>query len=332
MACRFQKFDRSRLEILPLESRNHGLTLSDIAPLKRRRPVKKVFRVIASRLAAARERGASSVLMIGAHVIRSGVQRYIIDLMERGWITCLAMNGAGMIHDFEFSLIGATTESVARYIPDGRFGLWRETGRVNEIVSRAAKKRLGLGEAVGRVIEEESFPHRDISLLACAYRLGVLVTVHVGLGYDIVHQFPNCSGAAYGATSYRDFLRFTRCLEFLEGGVLMNFGSSVMAPEVYLKGLAMARNAARQDGKSISRFCTLVCDVKRLPRRYHREPRRDDPSYYFRPWKTMLVRTVRDDGEGYYVRGFHSTTIPQLWTAMTAPRVKTSGSNGGGGR
>src|SRR5947199_2058715 len=155
--------------------------------------------------------------------------------MERGLLTHLAMNGAGPIHDWEFALIGASTESVARYIQTGEFGLWTETGRMNDAIRAAAAQRIGLGEALGRAILEGPFPHRDVSVLAAAARLGVPVTVHVGIGYDILHQHPNCDGAALGAASYRDFLVFTESVSRLEGGVLFNFGSAVMGPEVYLK-------------------------------------------------------------------------------------------------
>jgi len=236
--------------------------------------------------------------------------------MERGWLSVLAMSGAGVIHDFEFALVGATTESVARYIREGQFGLWQETGRINDIVAAAAQDRLGLGEAVGRKIVEDGFPHRDISVLAAGYRLGIPITVHVGIGYDIVHEHPNCDGAAYGATSYTDFLRFAKVLESLQGGVVMNFGSAVMAPEVFLKALAMVRNLARQDGGEITKFTTLVCDLKELPKSYRQEASREDSAYYFRPWKTMLVRSVAEGGESYYLQGHHATTIPQLWTAL----------------
>ena len=314
----FEEFDRSRLEILPLSSRRHNLTFEDILPLKEQVSVQGTFRRVAEKVVSARNRGAAVILMAGGHVVRSGVQRYLIDLMEQGLLSCIALNGAGMIHDFEFSLIGATTESVAAYIPRGHFGLWRETGRINGIVSRAAKKGMGLGEAVGRFIEEEHLPFREISLLRTAHLLGIPVTVHVSLGYDIVHEFPNCDGAAYGAASYTDFLRFAMILESLEGGVVMNFGSAIMGPEVYLKALSMARNVARQEGGEISHFTTLVCDLQKLPKHYRQEPSPENPSYYFRPWKTLLVRTVKDGGESYYVRGRHSQTIPQLWTAIMA--------------
>ena len=323
---RFPVFDRSRLNIAPLCERKHDLDLSAILPLQPSLTVEQSFKSVAVRIVAAKARNSAVVMMMGAHVIRDGVQNYLIDLMQRGYIRCVALNGGGMIHDFEFAMIGATTESVTMYIREGQFGLWQETGRINDIVSVAAKENLGLGEALGRVIEEEKFPNRDISLMAAGYRLGIPVTIHVGIGYDIVYEHPNCNGAAFGTTSYTDFLRFAKVLESLKGGVVMNFGSSVMAPEIYLKALAMVRNVARQEGRQISRFTTLVCDLVHLPDNYHQEASRDDPYYYFRPWKTMLVRTVADGGESFYVRGNHAQTIPQLWTAIDMLESKNTDS------
>jgi hypothetical protein len=312
----YPEIDRSRLKAAPLSDRVHDLDLSCILPLEPTVSVSKEFHAVASRIIRAAKEGSAVVLMMGAHVIRAGVQRYLIDMMERGLLSCIATNGATVIHDFEFALIGATTESVARYIKDGRFGLWKETARINDIVNDAAKSRRGLGEAVGRVIQEENFPHREFSVLAAAFRLGIPITVHVGIGYDIVHEHPNCDGGAYGTCSYVDFLRFAKVLESLEGGVVMNFGSSVMGPEVYLKALAMVRNVAAQQNRQIADFTTLVCDLAALPNEHSAEPPRDDPLYYFRPWKTMLVRTVADGGESFFVRGAHRETIPQLWTAL----------------
>lgn len=314
---RTREFDRSRLELAPLARRKHNLDLSDILPLKPPAAVSPTFHTIASKIQAAVRQKAAVIFMMGAHVLRAGVQRYLIDLMEKGYLSCIAVNGAGVIHDFEFALIGATTESVADYIREGYFGFWQETARINEIVSAAAREKIGLGESVGRVIEEEQFPHRDISILAAGYRLNIPITVHVGIGYDIVHQFPNCDGAAYGATSYIDFLRFAKIMESLENGALINFGSAVMGPEVYLKALSMVRNVARRRGEKICHFTTLVCDLAELPDNYRVEASHSDPGYYFRPWKTMLVRTVADGGESHYVRGDHAETVPQLWTAVT---------------
>ena len=188
--------------------------------------------------------------MMGAHVIKNGLSRYIIDLMERGWLSLIALNGAGMIHDYEMATIGATSESVARYIRTGQFGLWRETGQLNEI-AKSADAGVGLGEAVGAELLASQAPHRDASILAAGCRLGMPVTVHVSLGYDIIHEHPNADGAAIGAGSYRDFLVYAQMITRLEHGVMIAAGTAVMGPEVYLKALSMARNVASQQDKPL---------------------------------------------------------------------------------
>ena len=270
--------------------------------------------VIAQRLQAARERGAARILMMGAHVLRAGVNRFRIDWMERGVITHIAFNGAAAIHDYELARIGATTESVARYIRTGEFGLWQETGELNDVIVEAAAESLGLGENVGRHIEASSFPHKELSVFAAAYRAGVPATVHAGIGYDILHEHPNCDGAAVGASSYRDFLIFARAVENLEGGVMLSFGSAIMAPEVYLKALAMARNVAHREGRVVCNFATGVFDIVPIGGDIHRELPKSDPGYYFRPHKTILVRTVADGGESFYFCGDHRATVPALWS------------------
>lgn len=306
------------MQLKTLRERKHDLSISIIKHLDKISNVQldKKFEEIVEHIVQAKQKKSSIILMIGGHVIRSGVQKYIIDLMEKGYISCIAMNGAGLIHDFEFALIGATTESVARYIQEGQFGLWKETGQINDFINQGYKKGLGMGEAVGKVIFEGNFPYKDISLLAAGYRLKIPVTVHVGIGYDIIHEHPNCDGAATGATSYKDFLYFTKVVKNLEGGVVMNFGSAVMAPEVFLKALSMARNVANQQGKVIKHFATLVCDLYELPEDFTKEPDKACVSYYFRPWKTMLVRTITDGGKSFYIRGKHADTIPSLWQAI----------------
>jgi hypothetical protein len=310
-------FDRSRLQIQPLARRQHDLDLSIVLALDAPAPElsEPAFPVLGRRLVTARQCGAARLLLMGAHVLRAGVARYLIDLMERGLLTHLAMNGAGPVHDWEFALIGATTESVARYIQTGEFGLWEETGRMNDVIRDAAGRGLGLGEALGQAILDGDFPHKDVSVLAAAARLGVPVTVHVGIGYDILHEHPNCDGAALGQTSYHDFLVFAEAIRNLEGGVLLNFGSAVMGPEVYLKALAMARNVGRQEGKEIRHFTTAVFDLVPLEGDTRRPAPRSDPRYYYRPWKTILVRTVADGGESFYVQGDHRKTIPALYHA-----------------
>ncbi len=313
---KFNLFDTSRLRLLPLDQRRHDIDLSVMLPPEPTKQIHDDLKTVARHIVRAENKGTAIVLIMGAHVLRSGVQRYLIDLMDQGYITCVAGNGACVIHDFEFALIGKTTESVAKYISEGQFGLWKETGYINDIVSSAARDGLGIGEAVGREIHEGNYPNKDISIFAAGYRLGIPITVHAGIGYDIVHEHPNCDGAAWGKTSYTDFLRFAKILESLEHGVAMNFGSAVMGPEVFLKALAMVRNVAAQEKRSISKFTTLVCDLRPLPRDFRTEAPMDNPDYYFRPWKTMLTRSVADNGESYYVQAPHRQTVPELWTAV----------------
>ena len=308
MPSKYEVFDRARLIVRPLRERTHDLhldrwlTLTDPSPAFQDR----LLAGLAQRMRSARETNAARILMMGAHVLRGGVNRHLIDLLERGWFTHLAFNGAGAIHDFELARIGATTESVARYIRTGEFGLWQETSELNDWISDAARDGEGFGEAVGRRIEQSQFPHRDLSVFAAAWRCNVPATVHVGIGYDILHEHPNCNGAATGEASYRDFLIFANTVEKLEGGVLLSFGSAIMAPEVYLKALAMARNVAHQQQREIGNFYTAVFDL--VPK--------SDLGYYFRPRKTILERTVADGGESEYFCGEHRATIPALWRAL----------------
>lgn len=253
--------------------------------------------------------------MMGAHVLRAGVNRHVIDLIERGVISHIAVNGACAIHDYELARIGETTESVARYVSSGEFGLWRETGELNDWIVDAARDDCGLGETVGRKIEESDFPNRELSVFAAAWRKSVPVTVHVGVGYDILHEHPNCDGGSLGAASYRDFLIFARAVEQLENGVLLNFGSAIMGPEVYLKALAMARNV--NGPERVRHFTTAVFDLAPIHGDYRGELPKSDPGYYFRPHKTILVRTVKDGGESFYFCGDHRATFPALWRELT---------------
>ena len=317
-----QLFDRKNIVTKSLSERQHDMDISMISQLNvcRNLGKRKIFNEVANRMIQARKKGGSIILMIGGHVIRAGVQKYIIDLMKRGYISCLAMNGGCMIHDFEFAMIGATTENVAYYIKIGQFGLWKETGILNDIINQAYRKNnmVGMGEAVGYAITQGDFPHKDISLLAAGHMFQVPLTIHVGIGSDIIHAHSNCDGAATGALSYNDFLKFISVVQHLENGVVMNFGSAVMAPEVFLKALSMVKNIARQKRRAIKHFTTFVCDLHHLPSDFTNEPPKDDPMYYFRPWKTMLVRTVVDGGDSFYVRGKHADTIPALWSTLNA--------------
>lgn len=311
-------FDTSQLKLKPLKERINNLSVEDIMSLDARvdefrsTDLKKV----ATRIIVARKKNAPVILFMGAHVLRRGNSNFVNSLVRQGLITHIAVNGAFAIHDFEFALIGGTTESVERYIAEGLFGLWEETGEVNRIVKKGNKKGLGLGECIGKHIFENDFPNKEISILACAYQNKIPLTVHVSIGQDIIHEHPNFDGASFGEASYRDFLIFANSLMKLEGGVFLNYGSAVTGPEVYLKALAMARNVALQKGKHITKFCTAVFDLVDLGDAYYKESSKESASYYFRPYKTILVRTVKDGGESFYIKGDHKITFPSLYNLL----------------
>jgi hypothetical protein len=313
MKSKYEIFDRSRLKLLPLAERCHDMDLSYLLNADAASDYDHPdLSTVAAAIGEARRRGASRILMMGAHVIKMGASRVVIDLLERGAFTHVALNGACTIHDYELARVGATTESVARYIREGQFGLWQETGLLNDWIREAAELGLGLGENIGRRLVESGYPHTDVSILAAAYRLGIPATVHVGIGYDIIHEHPNCDGAALGAASYRDFLIFARAVEGLEGGAMLAFGSAIMAPEVYLKALSMARNVAQAEGREIRHFTTAVFDMVPIGGDIHKELPKTDPGYYFRPHKTILVRTVADGGASYYFRADHRLSVAAL--------------------
>lgn len=314
----FQQFDRARLTLLPLAQRIHDLDLSimldpDVRPAWSHPTVT----LLARRIRAAREAGAAVLVMMGGHVVRAGVAPCLIRLMEEGCITHFAFNGATAIHDFEFAMIGATTESVAKYISEGQFGLWQEDGLYTRAISEGAALGLGAGESLGKFIVEHDFPYAKYSVLAACYKAQVPCTVHIGIGCDIVHEQPNADGAALGAASFTDFLIYANTVEHLEHGVFLNFGSAVIGPEVYLKALSMSRNVARQEGRTIGHFTTAVFDLLPLEGLdVQEEPPKSDPRYYFRPWKTIMARTVADGGESHYVQGVHRDTVPALAWAL----------------
>ncbi len=318
----FKQFDRSRLTLKPLSERDHDLARDCLvypdSPYPRCE--NRALPVLAQRVREAARSGRPVILMLGAHVLRRGAAPLLIDLMERRLVSHIALNGAGAIHDFELAMIGQTCESVARYVRSGEFGLWAESGGINGAALDAQREGIGLGEAIGRKIMAERFPYAATSVLAAGYSLGVPVTVHVAIGQDIVHEHPNFDGAATGAASYADFLVFTESVCGLEGGVMLSIGTAVMGPEVYLKALAMARNVAAQEGRAIRHFTTGVFDLVPLDEEGPwREAPKTDPSYYFRPYKTILVRTVADGGESHYVRGDHGSTVPTLYHLIVEP-------------
>lgn len=308
-------FDTTKLALKHLRHRRHIVTyedmlqVHDVSQTRRNSDLCKV----ANRVVKAHRDDKPVILVAGAHVIKRGLSRLVIDLMERGILSHVCLNGGGMIHDFELALVGGTSENVSQSIRKGQFGLWNELGLLHAAIIEGHAKGLGLGEAVGAMIETSGFRFKEISILAAGYRLTIPVTVHVGIGYDIMFEHPNCDGSAIGGASYRDFLIFTHTVSMIEGGVFLNFGSAVMGPEIFLKALAMSRNVAMQEGSKLENFTTAVFDLVPLPRNCHVEPSQNDWRYYFRPLKTLLVRVVKDVGSSYYILGDHSETLPSLY-------------------
>jgi hypothetical protein len=317
---RYPLFDRKQVMLADIAKRGHVLRAEQCLPLA---PPEKPFShhdfpALLERIAAARRAERPVIVMMGAHLIKLGLSRFVIDLVKQGVITHLATNGAGIIHDFELACFGGTSEEVAHWIRRGQFGLWQQTSQLNELVATAARAGQGIGEAVGAAIAQGPAPYRELSLAAAAWRVGAPLTVHVGIGCDIVHAHPNCDGGAWGRASDIDFLIFAHGVAALEGGALLNIGTAVTGPEVFLKALAMARNVAQRQQSQIRRFTTAVFDLVPLPEDWRSgAPGNEQPLYYYRPWKTLLQRTVADGGESFYFCGDHRQTIPTLWQGLT---------------
>jgi len=242
----------------------------------------------------ARRKGKGVLFGLGAHVIKVGLNPVLIDLMKRGWITGLAMNGAGIIHDFEIAFCGRTSEDVAVEIRSGRFGMARETGEyLSRAVSEAAEQDIGLGEAVGRMIATSSWPYRSLSLLGAAHRLGIPATVHVAIGTDFIHFHPAMSGRDLGQASLRDFFLLSSGLRLINGGGLfINCGSAVVLPEVFLKAVTFVRN----QGYPLEGLVTAVFDFRQ----------------HYRPMQNVVLRPVGRGGRGFYFVGHHELMIPLL--------------------
>jgi deoxyhypusine synthase len=248
----------------------------------------------------AHARQAGIIWGIGAHVIKTGVSPVLIDLMQRGYVSALALNGAGVIHDFEIAVAGATSEDVDEALGPGRFGMAEETGRIlNEVIRNAEEKRQGLGQAVGAYLAQANARWADRSLMATASRLGIPVTVHVAIGTDIIHMHRDASGAAIGAGSLRDFRYFTSCVARLSDGVYLNCGSAVVLPEVFLKAVALARN----QGVPLERLTTVNIDFLRQ----------------YRPHTNVVTRPVSGTkGQGISLVGHHEILIPLIAAAVIA--------------
>jgi len=297
-------FDLNKVTTYSLAERTNKVSIADFVTLKQEFSLQgfldslptqlagKDFRQLLRNWAAALKRASPVILMMGAHVIKCGLSPMVIDLIRRGYITAVAFNGAGAIHDFEIGYQGATSEEVSDGLKTGNFGMAEETGRLINLCWQE-HGASGAGYALGRLIATSDYPYRDQSILAAAYQAEIPLTVHIALGTDIIHQHPTASGEAIGQASFLDFKRFISVVQKLQGGVLINFGSAVILPEVFLKALTTARNC----GQVVNDFTTANFDM----------------IYHYRPRVNVVNRPTETGGDGFNFIGQHELLFPLVY-------------------
>ncbi len=304
--------DVSRLNTYSLKTRRSKVRVADFSvPWKKGRSfasflsslpdvlAARTLRSLAADIVRARQRGRPVILGMGAHPTKVGLNPVIVDLMKREIVTAVAVNGAGVIHDFELAFMGHTSEDVEAEIDSGRFGMAEETGRmINDAVMEGMRLGIGMGEAVGRYLlrRRARFPHWHTSVLATGAQRGIPVTVHVAVGTDIVHMHPSADGAALGAGSLLDFRKLTAVVSGMEGGVYINLGSAVLLPEIFLKTVTLSRNL----GKPLTKITTANMDF--LPQ--------------YRPLTNVVKRPTQKGGRGYALTGHHEIMFPLLAAAV----------------
>jgi deoxyhypusine synthase len=255
------------------------------------------LKAVANKIAQTHTENRTVLLGMGAHPIKLGLSPLIIDFMERGIIDAIALNGAGIIHDFELAFMGETSEDVAESLKDGRFGMAEETGVfINQAISDGCKQGLGIGEAVGQAILKANLTHQRLSILATAARLGMPITAHIAIGTDIIHMHPKADGKSLGEASLRDFRTLTSVVATLADGVYLNFGSAVVLPEVFLKAVSLARNL----GNPVLNLTTVNLDF----------------IAHYRPMTNVVHRPTLGSGKGYHFTGHMEIMVPLLFAAV----------------
>jgi len=305
-----QRVDLKKIKTIPLDGRKCKVALKDFAKTAKKGESFKVFydslplilaandlKSIVDAIVSAYRKKRMVLIMMGAHVIKCGLSPLIIDLMKRKVIKAVALNGAGIIHDTEIAMIGRTSEDVGEGIKDGSFGMASETASfINGAIEVGFRRGTGIGEALGSAITRSKLPHRDLSILANGYSLEVPVTVHVAIGTDIIHQHPSANGQATGEGSLLDFKNFIYNVSNLEGGVVINFGSAVILPEVFLKALTVSRNLhSKPQAFTAANF---------------------DMINQYRPHQNVLSRPTSMGGKSYNITGHHEISIPLLYRSI----------------
>lgn len=310
MVKKFEPLDLGNVKTYPLSERKSKVSVDGFAKSWQKGSGFNIFfdglpdilagsdiKHVVSAIAAACQNNKAIVLAMGAHVIKVGLNPVVIDLMERGIITAVAMNGAGIIHDLEVAMVGQTSEDVAASIGNGSFGMVHETcAFLNGAITRAGQISAGLGETVGTAINETDLAFKNHSILAAGARLGIPVTVHVAMGTDIIHMHPEFDAGAAGASSHRDFRTFAAIIAGLNGGVYLNVGSAVLLPEVFLKAVTLARNL----GHELTAFTTINMDFIR----------------HYRPMTNVVSRPTAHGGRGFHLTGHHEIMLPLIAAAV----------------
>jgi hypothetical protein len=319
MPFKYDEFDLSDVRTYPLGSRKSKAHAADFArPVQPGASVRTLVESLPNILAAAdfrrvvqaiadARRSGGILWGIGAHVVKTGLGPVVIDLMERGYVSAIATNGAAVIHDFEIALSGATSEDVDESLGPGRFGLAEETGRgLNAAINIGVERGMGIGQSVTDFLSAEERPFARLSVLAAAARLNIPVTVHVALGTDVIHMHPSASGRALGEGSLRDFRYLVGNVARLEQGVYVNCGSAVVLPEVFLKAVALVRNR----GISLSGLTTVNLDFIRS----------------YRPQTNVVTRPTAGSGRGFSLVGHHELMLPLLAAAIIDPSMNPESS------
>ncbi len=311
MKKNLKPIDMSSVKTYPLKDRINKVSVSDFATLPDSQvdlspflsSLPKIlkgqdFLELIDKIVTAYQHKKAVIVMMGGHVIKCGLTPHLITLAEQGIITGFAFNGASSIHDFEIALIGETSEDVSAYLQTGQFGMWEETGKLmNEAIQHAADTGIGMGEALGKKLIALDAPYNAYSLLAAGIQHDIPITVHIAIGTDIIHQHPSANGAAIGEASFTDFRLLTKMVTQLEdGGVVLNLGSAVILPEVFLKALTIARNL----GYTVSRFTAADFDMVQQ----------------YRPTENVVKRPTEMEGKGYTITGHHELMIPILVQAV----------------
>ncbi len=317
-AMRFEPLDFSKIRTYPVAERANKVSASQFATphiaggslrtflgsLPDFLAVSDLRRIVVA-MADAVRRGRPVVLMMGAHSIKVGLNPIFVHAMRRGLLHAVAFNGAGAVHDFELCYHGETSEDVQRGLNDGSFGMVDETGRwMNAALEAGVRKGLGAGRSLGEAAVEACYPNVGVSILATGAELAIPVTVHIAIGTDIIHQHPTTDGAVLGEATYRDFKTFAAVCARLEGGVVLNVGSAVVMPEVFLKALTIARNL----GHKVDKFTTATFDMTR----------------HYRPSENVQRRPTALGGQGFYMVGHHEIMIPLLFAAVTEELASVS--------